>query len=57
MESGPTLWLILLTVGVVVLGLIMAFGATRNGKRTQRERLHTEAATEREYKAESRDDT
>lgn len=57
MQSGPTLWLILLTVGVAALGLVMAFGVTRNGKRTQKERLHTEAATEREYKAESRDNS
>lgn len=57
MESGPTLWLILLTVGVAALGLVMAVGAMRNGKRSRVERLQTEAATKREYKAESRDDS
>jgi hypothetical protein len=55
MESGPTLWLMLLTVGVIALGLVMAFGAMRNGKRTQHERNITEAATKQEYRAESRD--
>jgi mannose/fructose/N-acetylgalactosamine-specific phosphotransferase system component IIC len=55
MQSGPTLWLILLTVGVAALGLIIAFGATRNQKRSRQERLATEAATKREYQAESRD--
>ena len=55
MESGPTLWLMLLTVGVTALGLVMAFGAMRNGKRTQHERNITEAATKQEYRAESRD--
>jgi mannose/fructose/N-acetylgalactosamine-specific phosphotransferase system component IIC len=57
MQSGPTIWLILLTVGVAVLGLIMAFGATRNGRRTRQERIRTEAATAREYEAESRDNS
>lgn len=57
MESGPTLWLILLTVGVAALGLIMAYGAMRNGQRTKRERMLTEAATKEEYRAESRDDS
>jgi mannose/fructose/N-acetylgalactosamine-specific phosphotransferase system component IIC len=55
MQSGPTLWLIILTVGVAALGLLMAFGATRNRKRTQAERLHTEAAARQEISAEDRD--
>ncbi len=55
MQSGPMLWLIILTIGVAALGLLMAFGATRNRKRTMQERLKTEAAAKREYSAENRD--
>ncbi len=55
MESGPTIWLVLLTLGVAALGLVMAFGAMRNQKRTRQERVATEAATKQEYRAESRD--
>ena len=57
MESGPTLWLMLLTVGVAALGLIMAMGAMRNQKRTPQERAATERATKQEYRAEERDDS
>jgi mannose/fructose/N-acetylgalactosamine-specific phosphotransferase system component IIC len=55
MESGPTIWLLLITVGVAALGLIMAIGAMRNQKRTPQERVATEAATKQEYRAEERD--
>ena len=55
MQSGPTLWLMLLTVGVAALGLIMAIGAMRNRKRTPQERVATEMATKQEYRKEERD--
>lgn len=55
MESGPFLWLILLTVGVAALGLAIAFGMGRNRQRTPVEKAVTEAATQREYKREDRD--
>jgi mannose/fructose/N-acetylgalactosamine-specific phosphotransferase system component IIC len=55
MESGPTVWLLLLTVGVAALGLVLAIGAMRNGKRTAQERVVTEMATKQEYRAEERD--
>jgi hypothetical protein len=55
MQSGPGFWLILLTVGVVALGLAMAFAQWRNGKRTPAEKVLTEVATRGEYKAEDRD--
>lgn len=53
--SGPSLWLILLTVGVVLLGLAMAYGVMRNRKRTAGERVATEVGTKREYAEEDRD--
>ncbi|WP_157959662.1 hypothetical protein [Devosia submarina] len=55
MESGPTVWLLLLTLGVAALGLIMAISAMRNKKRTHQERVATEIATKQEYRAEERD--
>ena len=55
MDSGPMFWLILLTVGVVALGLAMALATSRNRKRTTGERLATEAATRREYREEDKD--
>jgi hypothetical protein len=55
MESGPTLWLLLLTVGVVALGLAIGYGISQNRKRTAAEKTLTEAATLREYQREDRD--
>lgn len=55
MQSGPALWLILLTLGVLALGAAMAYGASRNKRRTAAERELTEVATRREYQAEDRD--
>lgn len=55
MESGPTLWLLLLTVGVVALGLAIGYGISQNRKRTAAEKALTEAATQREYQQEDRD--
>jgi hypothetical protein len=54
MESGPALWLVLLTVGVLALGLAMVFAQRRNTKRTQAEKILTEVATRGEYEAEDR---
>jgi hypothetical protein len=55
MESGPALWLILLTVGVAALGFAMVFAQRRNSSRTPAEKVLTEVATRGEYKAEDRD--
>lgn len=55
MESGPSVWLILLTVGVVILGLAMAYGAYRSRQQSRSEKALTEAATRREYEREDRD--
>ncbi|HEV7292188.1 MAG TPA: hypothetical protein VGN79_07695 [Devosia sp.] len=53
--AGPSLWLILLTVGVVVLGLAAVFGVMRNRKLTRGEHAARDAGTVREYKVEDRD--
>ena len=53
--SGPSLWLILLTIGVIALGAAMAYGLMRNRKRSLGERIATEAATKQEYREENRD--
>jgi hypothetical protein len=55
--SGQTFWLILLTLGVVVLAAAMIYGAMRNRRRTPLEEVRTEAATRREYAEEDRDRT
>ena len=55
--SGQTFWLILLTLGVVVLAGAMAYGALRSRARTRREAAVTEAATRQEYAREDRDPT
>lgn len=55
--SGQSLWLILLTLGVVVLGLAMAYGIRKNSQRSVTEKRVTEAATKREYAREDRDDS
>ena len=57
MESGPALWLMLLTIGVIALGAAMAYGIIQNRKRTRAEKALTEAATRREYQKEDSDDT
>ena len=53
--TGPALWLILLTFGVVVLGAAMIYGTMRNRQRTLSERVTTEVETKREYQREDRD--
>jgi hypothetical protein len=53
--SGPAFWLILLTVGVIVLGGAMAYGMMRNRQRSPREKAVTDAATRAEYQREDRD--
>lgn len=52
---GPGLWLILLTIGVVILGLAIAYGISQNSKRTLSERVRTEVETKREYEREDRE--
>ena len=53
--TGPALWLIFLTFGVVVLGAAMIYGTMRNRQRTLSERVTTEFETKREYQREDRD--
>lgn len=53
--AGPTMWLILLTIGVVILGGAMIYGTMRNRTRTLAERVTTEVETKREYEREDRD--
>lgn len=48
-------WLLVLTLGVVVLGAAIAFGAMRNRSRSLAERARTEAATREEYREEDRE--
>lgn len=55
MESGPAVWLLLLTVGVLVLGAAIIYGINQNRKRTPGEKALTEAATRAEYKKEDGD--
>ena len=55
MESGPTVWLLLLTVGAVALGAAIIYGMSQNRKRTPAEKALTEAATRREHEIEDRD--
>ena len=53
--SGPAMWLILLTVGVIALAGAIAYGMMRNNKRRPVEKAVTEAATKEEYRREDRD--
>jgi hypothetical protein len=54
-QAGASFWLILLTIGVVILGLAMVYGIMRNRKRTLGEQIQTEIETKREYVAEDKD--
>lgn len=54
--GGQAFWLILLTVGVIVLAGAMIYGSMQNRKRTLGERVATEVATKREYEREDRDE-
>lgn len=54
--GGQAFWLILLTIGVVLLAGAMIYGTMRNRKRTLGERVATEVATKREYEREDRDE-
>ena len=53
--GGQAMWLILLTLGVVVLAAAMIYGMMRNRTRTLGERVMTEVETKREYEREDRD--
>ena len=46
---GPALWFIVLTVGVIVLGVAIAYGMRRNRDRTLSEKITTEVETRRGY--------
>ncbi|WP_160297861.1 hypothetical protein [Devosia chinhatensis] len=52
---GPSIWLIALTIGVVILGVAVVYGIMRNRTRTLSERVTTEVETKREYAREDRD--
>ncbi|WP_172122434.1 MULTISPECIES: hypothetical protein [unclassified Devosia] len=56
-QSGPSIWLILLTIGVIALALAVVFGIMRNRNRSSGEKAVTEAATRATYQAEDRDRT
>lgn len=53
--TGPGLWLIALTIGVVILGGAIIYGIMRNRSRSLSERVLTEVETKREYEREDRD--
>jgi len=53
--TGPALWLIVLTIGVLILGAAIVYGIMRNRSRTLSERMRTEVETKREYEREDRD--
>ncbi|WP_375450100.1 hypothetical protein [uncultured Devosia sp.] len=53
--SGPFLWLIALVGGLIVLGLAMAYGMSRNSTRTPGEKQVTEDATRARYDADDKD--
>lgn len=55
MESGPFLWLLLLTIGVAALGAAIAYGMNRNKQRTATEKMKSDVATKQEYRREDRD--
>lgn len=55
MQSGPAMWLTVLTIGVVVLAAALVFGIMRNRQRTPTERAVSEAATKAEYAVEDKD--
>ena len=55
--SGQTFWLILLTLGVVVLAAAIIYGMLRNRQRTRLEEATTDAGTRPEYDEEDRDQT
>ncbi len=55
MSSGPSFWMIVLTLGAVALALAIIYGMRRNRERSLSEKAHTEAATRREYEREDQD--
>ncbi|WP_297112544.1 hypothetical protein [uncultured Devosia sp.] len=54
--GGPAVWLIVLTIGVVVLGVAMIYGISRNRQRTLSEKQATEAETRRGYEKQDRNE-
>lgn len=55
MDIAPGLWLIILTVGIVALGMVMLTAQIRTKNRTPAEKANTEAATRAEYRREDED--
>ena len=54
--AGPALWLIVLTIGVIALGVAMAYGMRRNRDRTRSEEITTEVETRRGYEKQDRNE-
>ncbi len=54
MELGPTLWLIAIAGGFLLLGAVFYYGMRRNKDRTVGEKIATEAGTRQVYKEEER---
>jgi hypothetical protein len=55
MEAGPSLWLILLTVGAAALCAALVYGVIRTRNRSRVEKAITDAATREEYRREDKD--
>jgi hypothetical protein len=55
--GGQAIWLVLLTLGVVVLAAAAIYGTMRNRQRTLSEKVTTEVATKQNYERENRDAT
>lgn len=55
MESGPSVWLILLTVGAAALCAALIYGVIRTRNRSRAEKAVTDAATRQEYRREDKD--
>lgn len=54
--AGPALWLIVLTIGVIVLGVAMAYGMRRNRDPTLSEKITTEVETRRGYEKQDKNE-
>ena len=54
--AGPALWLIVLTIGVIVLGVAMAYGMRRNRDRTLSEKITTEVETRHGYEKQDKNE-
>lgn len=53
-QISPIIWLVLVGGGVIVLGLVMAYGMARNRTRSAAEKKLTDDGTRAVYRAEDR---